>query len=45
MPGHCVAEILEFPIDASLTKRRFESERIKEDVDVFRKSLNEVPAL
>ena len=40
-----IAELLEFPVDGVLAEGRLEGERIEEDVDVFRKPLDQVPAL
>ena len=44
MSADGIPESLEFPINAPLAQGRLEGGRIKEDVDVFRKALDQVPA-
>ena len=38
-----IAEVLEFPVDGVLAERGPEGEGVEEDVDVFRKPLDEIP--
>ena len=40
-----IAELLEYSVDAVLSQNGREGARIEEDVDVFRKPLDQVPAL
>jgi hypothetical protein len=42
--GYRIAERFELPVDSPLSKGRIKCEWIEEDVDVFRKSRDQVPA-
>ena len=45
MPFHRIAHFLQFPVDAPLGQFRLITDGIKENVDVLRKSIHQVPAL
>ena len=45
MRSDCVAKLLEFAVDRLLSELRLEGPRVEKEVDVFRKPLNEIPAL
>jgi len=39
-----IAEVLEFPVDGVLAEGGLEGEGLEEDIDIFRKPLDEIPA-